>query len=77
MRGLVGDPEHLVFYVVVLSKRNGDEIHSTLIFFILLETWLYSNIENAEMVFNRFSVYRSDRDNKASGKSRGGGVLNE
>lgn len=43
--------------------------------FVLVKTWLYSDIDNAEWEFNGYSVYRSDRDSEATSKSRGGGVL--
>ena len=41
----------------------------------LSETWLSHDIQDSELLLNLFSVYRSDRNFIASGKSRGGGVL--
>ena len=44
-------------------------------FLCLSETWLSHNVLNHELVPNYYSVYRSDRNFAACGKSRGGGVL--
>jgi len=40
----------------------------------LNETWLNSNIFDAELVFNNYNLYRNDRV-LSPGKTRGGGVL--
>lgn len=42
---------------------------------VLTETWLNDEIYNNELGLNNFNVFRQDRDQIATGKSRGGGVL--
>lgn len=43
--------------------------------FILTETWLSSDISNAELGFEGYTVFRRDRNNSTSNCLRGGGVL--
>lgn len=40
----------------------------------LTETWLSSDVGDAELIPNDYSAYRADRDLRLSGKCRGGGV---
>ncbi|XP_050520711.1 uncharacterized protein LOC126894076 [Daktulosphaira vitifoliae] len=43
-------------------------------YFILTETWLNNNINDCELGFDNYSVYRSDRNYAISNCNRGGGV---
>lgn len=42
---------------------------------IITETWLNDSYTNEEILDNDWTIYRNDRDYKATGLSRGGGVL--
>jgi hypothetical protein len=42
---------------------------------VLVETWLHGGISDAEVLDDRYVVYRNDRNVNNSGKSIGGGVL--
>lgn len=42
---------------------------------LICESWLTSNLEDAELFDNRYTVYRQDRDRDATGKKDGGGCL--
>jgi hypothetical protein len=44
-------------------------------FLFFTETWLNSGVNDGELGFDRYCVYRKDRDAKTSVKSRGGGVM--
>lgn len=39
------------------------------------ETWLNKSVLDGELGFDKYCVYRRDRDPKSSGKTRGGGVM--
>ena len=41
----------------------------------LTETWLNGTVDDSQITFDGFDVYRADRDCVASNKSRGGGCL--
>jgi hypothetical protein len=42
---------------------------------VLVEIWLHGGISDAEVLNDRYVVYRNDRNVNNSGKSIGGGVL--
>lgn len=42
---------------------------------VLTETWLIPDIADCEVVDDRYTVFRCDRDRAATGKREGGGVL--
>lgn len=42
---------------------------------VITESWLNSSVENSEILDDRYTVFRSDRDYLNTGKSEGGGTL--
>lgn len=42
---------------------------------VLTETWLNDSFKNEEILDNKWTIFRKDRDYNATGLSRGGGVL--
>lgn len=59
----------------LLNIRCAFPMFSTYDIIVLTETWLSPDIENAELGFIGFQVYRLDRNPYNSSFSRGGGVL--
>lgn len=44
-------------------------------FLVLTETWLHMDILDNELLDNRYTIFRTDRNPENSSKSLGGGVL--
>ena len=60
------------------TKTNGLLLHSSSYIadiYVLTETWLCNNINDAEMFDTIYHVFRRDRYDNATSTARGGGVL--
>ncbi|KAI3351278.1 hypothetical protein L3Q82_005829 [Scortum barcoo] len=58
-----------------LSALNNQQIYRESSLFILTETWLNHLVPDANVDLLGFTAVRADRDTKASGKSKGGGLI--
>lgn len=58
-----------------LAALENQRIYRECSLFILTETWLTDSIPNANVDLRGFTVVRADRDTKACGKSKGGGLI--
>ncbi|KAI3355793.1 hypothetical protein L3Q82_004360 [Scortum barcoo] len=58
-----------------LSALNNQRIYRESSLFIFTETWLNHLVPDANVDLLGFTAVRADRDTKASGKSKGGGLI--
>ncbi|KAI3367896.1 hypothetical protein L3Q82_026726, partial [Scortum barcoo] len=72
---IMGNVNSLPNKIDELSALNNQRIYRESSLFIFTETWLNHLVPDANVDLLGFTAVRADRDTKASGKSKGGGLI--
>lgn len=71
----MGNVNSLLNKIDELSALINQRIYRESSLFIFTETWLNHLVPNANVDLLGFTAVRADRDTKASGKRKGGGLI--
>ncbi|TWW56008.1 hypothetical protein D4764_09G0010580 [Takifugu flavidus] len=72
---IMGNVNSLTNKIDELAALGNQRIYRECSLFILTETWLTATIPDANVDLRGFTAVRADRDTKACGKSKGGGLI--